>query len=102
MRYDGSKRYDGYQRSHASMVYTFFDKQSSGGDIKNKIIPNRELAEELHKPIIRKRIVYPSFKDIICGSDLTDMQLISESIKGFRFLLCVIDIYSKYAWVGLL
>ena len=25
MRYDGSKRYDGYQRSLASMVYTFFD-----------------------------------------------------------------------------
>ena len=27
------------------------------------------------------------------------MQLISKSNKGFRFLLCVIDIYSKYAWV---
>ena len=27
------------------------------------------------------------------------MQLISKLIKGFRFLLCVIDIYSKYVWV---
>ena len=27
------------------------------------------------------------------------MQLISKSNKGFRFLLCVIDIFSKYAWV---
>ena len=27
------------------------------------------------------------------------MQLISKSNKGFRFLLCVIDIHSKYAWV---
>ena len=27
------------------------------------------------------------------------MQLISRFNKGFRFLLCVIDIYSKYAWV---
>ena len=27
------------------------------------------------------------------------MQLISKFNKGFRFLLCVIDIYSKYAWV---
>ena len=27
------------------------------------------------------------------------MQLIRKFIKGFRFLLCAIDIYSKYAWV---
>ena len=33
------------------------------------------------------------------GADLADIQLISKSNKGFRFLLCVIDIYSKYAWV---
>ena len=30
------------------------------------------------------------------------MQLISKFNKGFRFLLCVIDIFSKYAWVALL
>ena len=33
------------------------------------------------------------------GADLADMQLISKSNKGFRFLLCVIDMFSKYAWV---
>ena len=33
------------------------------------------------------------------GADLADMQLISKSNKGIRFLLCVIDIFSKYAWV---
>ena len=33
------------------------------------------------------------------GADLADMQLISKCDKGFRFLLCVIDIYSKYDWV---
>ena len=33
------------------------------------------------------------------GADLADMQLISKFNKGFRFLLCVIDIFSKYAWV---
>ena len=33
------------------------------------------------------------------GADLADMQLISTFNKGFIFLLCVIDIYSKYAWV---
>ena len=33
------------------------------------------------------------------GADLADMQLISKFNKGFRFLLCVIDIFSKYVWV---
>ena len=33
------------------------------------------------------------------GADLADMQLITKFNKGVRFLLCVIDIYSKYAWV---
>ena len=33
------------------------------------------------------------------GVDLADMQLISRFNKGFRFLLCVINIFSKYAWV---
>ena len=63
---------------------------------------NEQLAEELHKPIIkkfRKRKVYSAFKDKIWGADLADMQLISKFNKGFRFLLCVIDIFTKYAWV---
>ena len=43
--------------------------------------------------------MYSSFQDSFCGADLADMQLISKSNKGIRFLLCVIDIFSKYAWV---
>ena len=43
--------------------------------------------------------MYSRFKDNICGVDLADMQLTSKFNKGFRFLLCVIDIFSKYAWV---
>ena len=61
-----------------------------------------DLAKEVHKPIIRKfnkRTVYSGFKDNIWGADLADMQLISKFNKGFRFLLCVVDIFSKYAWV---
>ena len=84
----------------ASMVYKFFDKSSSGTGVKSQIMSKQELAEELHKPFIRKfeeQKVYSSFKDIIRGVDLADMQLISKSNKGFQFLLCVIDIYSKYA-----
>ena len=44
--------YDGYQRGLASMVYKFFDKKSSGSGIVNE--PNYQLANELHKPAIRK------------------------------------------------
>ena len=58
--------------------------------------------EELHKRIIRKfnkRKVYSSFIDNIWGAYLADMQLISKFNKGFRFLLCVIYIYSKCVWV---
>ena len=63
---------------------------------------NEQLAEEIHRPIIRtfkKRKVYSTFKDNIWGADLADMQLTSKFNKGFRFLLCVIDIFSKYSWV---
>ena len=45
-------KYDGYQRGLASMVYRFFDKKSKGSGIINE--PNYQLANELHKPIIRK------------------------------------------------
>ena len=95
-------KYDGYQRELASMVYTFFDKKSTGSGVNIPSEFNEQLAEELHKPIIRnfkKRTVYSGFKDNIWGADLADMQLISKFNKGFRFLLCVIDIFSKYAWV---
>ena len=91
------------------MVYKFFDKKTKGSDVTFanksaiKFIPqNEQLAEELHKPIIKKlskRKVYSAFKDNIWAADLADMQLIIKFNKGFKFLLCVIDIYSKYAWV---
>ena len=107
-------KYDGYQRGLASMAYKFFDKKS--GSLADKstkgsgitaltnksVSQNQRLAEELHKPIIRKfkkREVYSlkAFKDNIWGADLADMQLISKFNRGVRFLLCVIDIFSKYA-----
>ena len=77
----------------------FFDKKSQGSGLANN--ENIQLANELHKPIIKKfnSKVYPSFEDNIWGVDLADMQLLSKFNKGFRFLLCVIDIFSKYAWV---
>ena len=92
------------------MVYNFFDKKTKGRGVTTltkkssiKSIPqNEQSADELHKPIIKKfkkRRVYSAFKDKIWGANLADMQLISKSNKGFRFLLYVINIYSKYAWV---
>ena len=94
-------KYDGYQRGLASMVYKFFDSKVSGSGAK-LTLQNEQLAEELHKRIIRKfekRKVYSTFKDNIWGDDLADMQLLSKYNKGIRFLLCVIDIFSKYGWV---
>ena len=49
-----NRKYDGYQRSLASMVYKFFDKKTSGGAFKNRNLSNKESAEELHNVIIRK------------------------------------------------
>ena len=93
-------KFDGYQRGLASMVYEFFDKKSIGSGVANET--NYQLANELQKPIIRKfqkRKVYFGFGNNIWGADLADMQLISKFSKGFRFFLCVVDIFSKYAWV---
>ena len=79
----------------------FLIKKTFGSGIKIENISNKELAK-LHKPIIRKfkkHKVYLPFIDNIWGADLADMTLISKFNKGFRFSLCVIGIYSKYAWV---
>ena len=93
------------------MVYKFFDKKFAGSGVtalankaafNNEIKQNLQLAEELHKPIIRnfkKRTVYSGFKDNIWGADLADMQSIKKLNKETRFLLCVIDIFSKSAWI---
>ena len=87
------------------MIYKFFDKKSASlsdgsGVANNEIKQNLHLAEELHKPIIRtfkKTKVSSGFRANIWGADLADMQLIGKFNKRFRFLLWVIDIFSKYA-----
>ena len=98
-------QYDGYQRGLASIVYKFFDSKVASPDKKtvgSGVNENTKLANELHKPIIRKfnkRKVYSSFKDNIWGVDLADMQLLSKFNKGIKYLLSVIDLFSKYAFV---
>ena len=101
------------------MVYKLFDKKSTAKPtaepsslertgsgfkkLKNTTKPSFSiLTDELHKPIIRKlnkRKVYSQFKDNIWGVDLADMQSLSRKNKGIKYLLCAIDLYSKYAIV---
>ena len=86
------------------MVYKFFNERTKVSGINNEgnLLVNSQLAEELHKPIIKnfkRRKVYSSFKDNIWGVDLADMQLISKYNKGIRYILCVIDLFRRYAWV---
>ena len=72
-------KYDGYQRGLASVVYKFSDKKSIGNGVNAK--PNYQLANELHKEIIRKfkkRKVYSSFRDNIWRVDLPGMQSLSK------------------------
>ena len=112
-------KYDDYQRGLASMVYKLFDSKvalldkktmSGKGNAKHKAKPsslertenNKILAEELHKPVIKKfnkRKVYSQFRDNIWGVDLADMQSLSKKNKGIKYLLCAIDLFSKYAFV---
>ena len=77
-------KYDGYQ----IIQFLFF---------LNFLIKNPQVVVLIVKKFKRRR-VYSSFKDNIKGVDLADMQLIIKHNKGIRFLLCVIDLFIKYAW----
>ena len=101
-----NSEYGGYQRGLASMVYKFFDKKSMGSGFKKLKNTTKSsssiLADELHQPIIKKfekRKAYSQFKDNIWGVDLADMQSLSRKNKGIKYLLCAIDLFSKYAFV---
>ena len=96
-------RINEYQRGLASTVHKFFNERTKGSGINKEgnLLVNSQLAEELHKPIIKnfkRRKVYSSFKDNIWDVDLADMQLISKYNKGIRYPLCIIDLFSRYAW----
>ena len=89
--------YDGYQRASASIVYKFFDKKTGLG-----MSANEQLAEELHKPVtkkFKKRKVYGRSKDNIWAADLPEMESLSSKYKNVKYLLFVIDVFFKYAWI---
>ena len=47
----------------------------------------------------KRRKVYSSFRDNIWGAHLANMQSLSKYNKGINYLLCAIDLFSKYTWV---
>ena len=60
------------------------------------------LAKELHKPVIKKfkkRKVYSNGIDDIWSADLVDMSSYSKQNKHYKYLLMVIDVFSKYGWI---
>ena len=60
-----------------------------------------KISNELHKPVIRnfeRRKVIANSANEIWAIDLADMNDLREANDGYRFILCVIDIFSKYAW----
>ena len=97
------------------MVYKFFDSKvapldnktmSGKGNVRHSSLErtknNKILVEELHKPVIKKfnkRKVYSQFRDNIWGVDLADTQSLSKKNEGIKYLLCAIDLFSKYAFV---
>ena len=77
------------------MVYKFFDKQTG-----SRISVNKHLAKKLHKQVIKKfkrREVYARFNPNIWAADLAEMKSLSSKNKSVKYLLCVIDVFSKYA-----
>ena len=87
------------QRALASMVYKFCDKKTRSG-----IRVNEELANELHKPLIKKinrRKVYKRFKDNIWAADLADMESLPTKNESAKYLLCVVDVFNKMKGLNL-
>ena len=92
-----SRGYYGYQRALASIAYKFFDKKTG-----SVVSINEQLAKELHKPVIKKfkrRKVYARFEGNMLEANLAEIQLLSSKNKNVKYLLCVIDFFTKYAWV---
>ena len=89
--------YYGHERALAIIVYKFFDKKTGSG-----ISVNEQLAEVLPKAVTKKftrRKVYPIFKDNMWAADLADMRSLSSKNKNVKYFLCVLDVFTKYAWV---
>ena len=82
-------------------MITAFAQTRTGGGVKPELKWKDQLAVELHRPVNRKfkrRRVIANGVDDIWSADLVDMQWNSRENKGYKYLLNVIDVFSKYAW----
>ena len=80
------------------MLYYFFKDKKRGSVVS----VDEQLAEELRKPVtkrFKRRKVYARFKDNIWVADLAEMELLSSKNENVKYLLCVIGVFTKYAWV---
>ena len=92
-----NRKYNGYQRALTSIAYRIFVKK-----IRFGVSVSEQLAEKLHNPIltkIKRRKVYARFKDNIWAADLVELESFCSKNKNVKYLLFVIDIFTKYAWV---
>ena len=79
------------------MVCKFFDKKTGSG-----VSIDKQLAQELHKSVIKtfkRRKVYARFKENIQTADIAEMESLSSKKKKVKYLLCVVDAVTKYAWL---
>ena len=91
-------KYDGCQRELASIVHRLSDKKTGLEASVNEYY----LALELHKPVIKKfkrGKVYARFKNTVWTAGLAEMGSLFSKNGGVKLLLCVMDVFTKYAWV---
>ena len=79
------------------MLYHCFEDKKRGSVVS----VDEQLTEELRKPVtkrFKRRKVYARFKDNIWVADLAEMELLSSKNENVIYLLCVIGVFTKYAW----
>ena len=102
------KQFNSYFIPNSSSSYSGLSSYSKA--VKSEKLPKKKIKEwlleqetyTLHRPIrkkFRRQRVMVSGIDDIWQADLVDVSKISKENKGFKFLLTIIDIFSKFAWV---
>ena len=92
-----TRNYDRYQKALASMVCKVFYKKTGWG-----INVKKQSAEEMRKTIIKefkRKNVYARFKDNTWAAGLAEMKSLLSKNENVKYLLWVIDVFTKYAWV---
>lgn len=78
------------------------NKRSNDNDDHNAVKWTDEVANELHRSVrkkFRKRRVFTPSVDAILAIDIADMSMFSRTNRGYKYLLMIIDTFSKYGWI---